>query len=226
MVDPKALVPVPPGSWTAACLSCVSYLSSEIGCRPSSSFVQPCARGEGPPVPEGSRPGDIPAWRWGAAWLFISNSSPFGIGNIPFWWRSLRQQLSAWLSDCSLFWWLYILTRRNSSQWVSECWFMEAPRRLARGEGLQGHRIESKDEIPRISPRTSKRPRSLQGELVRDVNARISSSAFGHLSCYSLSNQLSALHPPLVFLALVRLRVEAKWHQLLFTWYLNSAEPR
>lgn len=136
--------------------------------------------------------------------------------------QSAAERLAIWLFAV---WWLYILTRWNSSQWVSECWFMRAPCRLARGEGLQGHRIESKDEIPRISSRTSERPRSLQGELVRDVNARISSSAFGHLGCYSLSNRLSGSHPPLVFLALICLHVEAKWHQLLFIRYLNSAEP-
>lgn len=57
---------------------------------------------------------------------------------------------------------------------------MEARRRLATGEAFKGTAWGGggKDGMPRISSGTSRRRRSLRGELARDFNARISNGAF------------------------------------------------
>lgn len=121
MVDPKELVPVPPGSWRAVSFSCVSYLSSEIGCHPSSSFVQPCARGR-----RSSRSGRILAG-WHSSVALRSRAAIY-LQLLTFWnWQHPRfdgdPSISSWVPDsltvrCAVAVYSYTLKWQSVSEWV------------------------------------------------------------------------------------------------------------
>lgn len=117
--------------WVTASISCTAYLSSDAGCRPSLSSIQPRASGEVHPV-----------WRMISGWvssfasLLISDCSP--LWNWPHPVLIETPQSAAECIAVPTVCCIFLRTQIAASKWVSECWFMEAWHHLASSDAFKG----------------------------------------------------------------------------------------